>query len=237
MADHPTLSRPRRWPRRLLHVAGLLTLFCGLPIGACHWLYYWDLRDIEARLEAIPGVHVVHIWGNEDTTLEDVGAIVEVEGKGRITFFSLTRASFEPGGEPYLNIYAIGPYMFRTCSAVVLPDGTLDGRDWGGSGSFLLNDPSGPFTDLPVPVRSVPEVIQHYDELVAFLATQPRFPAFREDPCLVWNREGGGLRSCTRIFAPDGGLISDKAIERFSVVEGDGRHILRCEGAVTTGSR
>lgn len=237
MADHPSLSRPGRWPRRLLQAAGLFALFCGLPVGACHWLYYWELRDIEARLEAIPGVRVVHIWGNEDTTLEDIGAIVEVEGKGRITFFSLTHASFESEGDPYLNINAIGPYTFRKCSAVVLPDGTLDGWDWGGGGSFLLNDPTGPFTDVPVPVRSVPEVVQHYDELVAFLATQPRFPAFREDPCLVWNPEAGGVMSCARIFAHDDGLISDKAIERFSVVEGEGRQILRCEGPVTTGSK
>jgi len=70
------------------------------------WWYYRELREVEARLEAIPNVEIIHSGGNEDLTFEDIYVELNVHGKGRLWLTQLSTGAFT--GEQRFFVARIG---------------------------------------------------------------------------------------------------------------------------------
>lgn len=143
---------------------------------------YREYRTIEERFRALPGATRVRTWGNEDVTLEDIGAEVEVAGKGTVSFFNLTEDVFD--GAERLQIGQLGPLKVVTCR-------------WGHMGNTLMKtgEPvkslahgsgfavgrAGEFSPLfPFPLHTAQDVLARHDDIVEVLRGWPRAPAWRE---------------------------------------------------------
>ena len=77
-----------------------LILFPGLPLLWAWYTFvgpgYWaEFNDVKNQLESIPGVEIKYLGYNEDITLEDIHARIQVKDKGTMTLYSLTRESFK----------------------------------------------------------------------------------------------------------------------------------------------
>lgn len=100
--------------RRALLAGAIMVLAAPvLLVGWWRISYRWELQRIERGLNEIRGIRVVKIWGNEDITLEDIGAEIEVVGKGSLTFFNLEAASLS--GARHLQLAQVRPWSYLGC--------------------------------------------------------------------------------------------------------------------------
>jgi hypothetical protein len=162
---------------------GTMAILLGLPAV---WLwytfagpgYYAEFNDIKASLTRMPDVELINAWGNEDVTLEDIGAEIRVRGKGVITFFALTRDSFK--STSVICLHSIGPYEFE-----------YEGEGYGGAAKTGTGEPvrskfcgssidvgsGGEFARFfPFQVKTVQDVIARYDDICSILANWPVAP-------------------------------------------------------------
>lgn len=139
----------------------LASLFLSIVLailGYRYVFYEWEMRNIKADLNAIPGVEVVRIWGHKDITLEEVTARVRIEGKGELVLANLSKDVFRYPKRVTLN--SIGGFSFRTfyCS------------EYDGFGSSIeIGTDSFLGERLGLEFRTPEEVIRHYDEILAFI--------------------------------------------------------------------
>ena len=84
--------------------------FLATPAGTQRRLNYSLLigfgEVVKRQLEALPGVTVKRIWGNEDIRLEDIGADIVLADGTQLVIWNLTEKSLEPGGS--FNLFRIG---------------------------------------------------------------------------------------------------------------------------------
>lgn len=108
--------------RRGYKIALRVGLFIVLaPIAAIiigfiyiRWGYYDDMYAIEKKLNGIDGVKVLNIWGNEDITLEEIAARIQVKDKGEIVLLDLAVGDY--GYAERVSITEIGGYSFEKIS-------------------------------------------------------------------------------------------------------------------------
>lgn len=171
----------------------VLVLLLGIPAV---WLwytlagpgYYAEFNDIKATLKGMPDVELIRAWGNEDITFEDIGAEIEVKGKGRIMFFALTRDSFK--STPVICLHTIGPYEFEyggTGYVGVVKTATgepVRSQFWG---SAIDIGSDGEFARFfPFKVKTVQDVIARYNDICEIIEKWPEAP---ERKCFQ-NEEG-----------------------------------------------
>ena len=163
---------------RMLFLAALVFLTrCELH----DWWYYREQREVIARLEAIPNVEIIQSGGNEDVTFEDIYAELNVHGKGRLLLAQLSTGAFTGEQrffvasignlEPQSTFYGYAPGVFETATGK-----PVKSVGYGGSIEIAGNDPSGCCGEL----RTVEDVVVHYDDLVDELNARPRCPRFSE---------------------------------------------------------
>jgi hypothetical protein len=182
-------AAPERPSQRLFLVLawalGLISLapcLLSLALGVWGPWRYREFHAVEARFRALPGVTLVRTWGNEDVTLEDISAVIDVAGKGPVTFFNLEEEDFEDAER--LDIAELGPLTVVHCT-------------WGHQGTYVMDtgEPvkslghgsgfsvgrAGAFSALfPFPLRTVQDVLARHDEIQEVLRGWPRAPAWRE---------------------------------------------------------
>ncbi|MEO6078338.1 MAG: hypothetical protein ABIQ86_00960 [Steroidobacteraceae bacterium] len=163
--------------RAVLRSACLVLTVTGVAV----WLwyesgpgYYREYNRVKEQLAAIPGVTVIDSWGNIDLTFEDIWAHVRLRGRGDLAFWGLTERSFSSSRNLALN--GIDRYSFRWTHCgyhVIDRDGkparsmevglTLDLRGHEiYAGKQLIGT-------LPVSIRTVQELVSHYDVVMVWL--------------------------------------------------------------------
>ncbi len=164
---------------RLRHL--LLSVLLLLPGCELHdWWYYREFREVNARLRAIPNVEVLHSWGNEDVTFEDIGAELNIRGKGRLKLYQLTAGAFT-GNERFF-VAGVGNLEPRSTSygfEGVVESATgkpMKSVGYGGTIAIGGDDPSG----CCVRLHTVKDVIENYDALSNELSSWRRCPEFTE---------------------------------------------------------
>jgi hypothetical protein len=166
---------------RLATALGVLLLLSPVvAYGLWRGTYYWEKDDVERGLKAIPGVTVEKVWGNEDLTLEKIGAVIQVQGKGPLRLLNLHRDSLV--ATESLQLSQVGRWHVNLCGEQMqtshsMADGSehrQKGRFWGGSIPMGPGSPYAPL--LPVHFTNVQTVVEHYDELLASVEQWPRLP-------------------------------------------------------------
>lgn len=170
-----------RLTRMCLRVSFLAALFFLTRCELHDWWYYRELREVTTRLEAIPNVEIIHSGGNEDVTFENIYVELNVQGKGRLLLTHLSAGAFT--GEQRFFVARIGTLepqsTFYGDAAGVEESATgrpVKSVGYGGAIEIAGNDPSGCCGEL----RTVEDVVVHYDDLVRILKTRPRCPLFTE---------------------------------------------------------
>lgn len=176
-------EKPGHRPRLALLVAfGTCFALAAYAVWKVQLDRYGELHAVEDRLRAVAGVALIRTWGNEDVTFEDIGATVEVHGKGPVVFGNLELASFE-GRKPF-HVGEIGALRVLSCGwghLGVYKEATGERVKSLAVGSGFTVGSGGEFTSLfPFPVQTPVDVIKHYDDINEVLSTWPRAPAFRE---------------------------------------------------------
>lgn len=147
--------------------------------GGCRWVYFRELRIVTAALNSIPDVKVLSAWGNEDLTLEDIWASIEVQGSHKVLLFDLEKSSFEGGGDFCLS--QIDNYAIRYTVYGDFVWGA-DGRRKGSSLSNCIRfGGDNEFAALfPITIGRVQELVGSVGKVKDILAGWPRCPDFRE---------------------------------------------------------
>ena len=176
---------------------GALLIFLGVPV---FWIwysfigpgYYAEFNDIKTSFSDMEGVALIDAWGHEDITFEDIGAVVEIAGKGRITFVQLSPDSFL--STPKICLQSIGPYQFEyngTGYAGVKKYETGEPMISQFLGSSIEVGEGGWFEGFfPFKISKVQDVIERYDEMCEVISQWPVSPEkeyFRyEDETDIW---------------------------------------------------
>jgi hypothetical protein len=178
-----------------------LLAFGGARLG-CHRLYYAELETVRALLEALPGVEIVELGGNEDVTLEDIYAQIRIDGQDVVELYDLTAESFAPGR--HLNVGSAGGLAPRG-SCCCFQNTWMDGEPkprrerslaWGiavdvGPGGYLAPELAGG-------IASVQDLVARRREVAKLLASWPRCPDAKRytdaegSPHLLCAVEGNG---------------------------------------------
>jgi hypothetical protein len=151
----------------------------GARLG-CRRLYYAELETVRAVLEALPGVEIVELGGNEDVTLEDIYAQIRIDGQHVVELYDLTAESFVPGRHLHVgSVGGLAPRGSCCCFRNVWMDGDPEPRReralaWSiaidvGPGGYLAPELAGG-------IASVPELIARHREVATLLASWPRCP-------------------------------------------------------------
>jgi hypothetical protein len=162
--------------KRALVILAIVAAIALSAWQALEWAYYRELNQVRAILASYPGVQVIEIDGNHDIGLEDLFAVVQLDGGGSIRFGGLTEATM-PGGD-HVYVDAIGPYTFATSDYGIL-DGSV--RDRTGAivkhesyGGGIDIGAAGPYAGaLPIAIHSPKDAIDHYDALIKAIASWP----------------------------------------------------------------
>jgi hypothetical protein len=147
--------------------------------GGYRWVYFRELRIVTAALNSTPDVKVLSAWGNEDLTLEDIWADIEVHGSHKVILFALEKSSFESGGDfclARIDNYAIrykayGDFVWGA-------DGLRKGSSLSNRICFGAENEFAPL--VPVKIDKVQDLIGSVEEIKGVLAGWPRCPGFLE---------------------------------------------------------
>lgn len=72
--------------------------------------YRKELRKIQKQLNAMDRVTVLNMWGNEDVTLEEISAAINIKGKGGMVIYDMRRDSTNE--LKWNSLHQIGNYSF-----------------------------------------------------------------------------------------------------------------------------
>lgn len=177
---------PRLSWRRALKIPCIFLVCLSFALVAARyaydWYYYRELRSIRRELTSWPSVVVTAINGNEDLTLESIGASVILSGKpgSKVTFQGLN----DNGGltkSSAVFVSAIGPYEFRHSTygyGFVIESKTgkpLKTEGFCASIDLMTEPFAGRF---PFAIRGPKDVIDHYDQIVAEISRWPSTEAY-----------------------------------------------------------
>lgn len=167
-----------------IHRIALYILVSASLPGCSGWKWYYerDLRAVRGRLETIPGVTVKTLGGNEDITLEDIFATIEVAGKGELVLGDLTPRSFESGGQfilhrigrqspRYAGYGLVGVYITATGQPV---------KSLVHGSSLAFGSRNDLAELMPVRVTRVQDLIENFEIIQAALLNWPRCPEYFE---------------------------------------------------------
>jgi hypothetical protein len=156
----------------------VLPLLAALSAVHCDTIRYWEYRQVLAELGRIPNVRVVESGGNEDVTLEDIYATIEIQDKGKIGFFQLERSSFSQAS--MLLVWQVGDYFPMVVSygeQGVVKTSTREPVKTIGIGRGIGLEAGSPFAALfDAEFHRVQDVVAGYDGLVSVLSTWPVCP-------------------------------------------------------------
>ena len=150
----------------IVAAAGLLVLvttFVVLEVGARQ-----DASAVTAALGKIENIEVIDVWGNEDVTLEDVYAVISVNGKGTITVLGVTPESIEESR--HVRVAHIGqwePDVLRVGQSGEAESERFD-IDFGPDGGLS--------SELGIEVSSIGDLVRRYDEIASVLEDLPEIP-------------------------------------------------------------
>ena len=162
---------------------GALLIFLGVSV---FWIwysfigpgYYAEFNDIKTSFSDMEGVALIDAWGHEDITFEDIGALVEVEDKGPITFVQLSPDSFSSTSK--ICLQSIGPYQFEyngTGYAGVKNNETGEPMISQFHGSSIEIGEDGWFAGFfPSKIEKVQDVFKKYDEICEVISNWPVSP-------------------------------------------------------------
>ena len=145
--------------------------------------YYAELRDIQAEFSRMTDVKLLEAYGDEDVTLSDISASIQIKGKGKMKFSQISRQSFKKTPHSYLS--RIGPYEFKMQGEgyVAVRDGETGKPEQILSG--LYGGPidigrEGEFASFfPFEMANIRSVIEHYDDICAVIAHWPVAPEYK----------------------------------------------------------
>ena len=89
----------------------LITTIAAVVLVGCGPGYFTEFNDIKSKFLEMPIIDIVQMGGNKDVTYEDIWAEINVKGKGKITFYGISRESFKE--TPKIVLGKIGDYDIR----------------------------------------------------------------------------------------------------------------------------
>lgn len=146
-----------------------------------HLGYYAELNGVKRIFRHMQGVQLVQAWGNEDVTLEDIGAHIRVRNKGDVTFYQLSRQSFSSGDK--IIIGSIGGLEPRSkgygyFGVYITSTGERTKSEYFGS-SIQLNGDTYFVKEFPFRIQTVQDAIAHYDDIYRVINKWPRCPKYK----------------------------------------------------------
>ena len=141
----------------------VLTILIGLIIFRHN--YYRERNKIETELQNITGVKVIKIWGHEDTNLEEISALIDIENKGEIIITHLNVNDYSYPKHVYIPY--IGGYKFKTFKCD-------KGLSISSNISIGENDLLG--REIGLRFYSHIDVINNYDSILNFVKSMPQSP-------------------------------------------------------------
>lgn len=147
---------------------GIITLIAVLIV---YLLKYGELLYVMARLEAMPGVKVVHAgWNDEFFHIEDLALTINLEEKGLMTFINITGRSFRH--TEIIKLSRVGNFRSKMTSEYNIltehhppPDAPdlIDCSSWSIEVGKTIED--SPELKLPFIFTNVQETIEHFDDI------------------------------------------------------------------------
>lgn len=194
----------------------VLTLVsAGISPGCLEGRRAWEHPSIVKRLEALDGV-TVEAAAVSNGNLGGTYAVLRVRDHGLLSLAGLTLDSFEPGAQLYAN--QVGEHSPHWVGFGYW--GVVDsaGRRTRGaaSGNAIDLSAGGPFAAvLPVHGRTIQDLVNAYDEIVAALGRWPDCPT----PATLLGRDGTDYRYCAQRSSKVGpqlveGHLSEDAFAR-----------------------
>ena len=158
-----------------------LILFPGLPLLWAWYTFvgpgYWaEFKDVKNQLESIPGVEIKYLGYNEDITLEDIHARIQVKDKGTMTLYSLTRESFK--NPKAIGLGQIGDFDIRYTGThwieVTNEEGKRESIKSNVSGFGINPIGDGGFAKMfPKEINNVQDLVSKYDEVLNVISKWP----------------------------------------------------------------
>lgn len=129
------------------------------------FFYYHELDYIKKSLQKNKNVEIVKIWGNEDVTFEDIYAILNVKNKGILSIHNLSEDVNNFPDDVYIS--RIGHYTFVNflCKNAI-------------SWSLNIGSKSDFGKKTGITFHNVDDIINHYDDILAYVNTCKKFPAY-----------------------------------------------------------
>jgi len=124
--------------------------------------YYVEMNEIKGKLNRIPNVSVLDIWGHDDISLEEVTARLSIKDKGEMVLYGLSEDVKDyPDRIPISEIGGLSFVLFRTNSV----------------GFSLDIGQKGPFSQsFPFVLANEEEVVGRYDYILAAIHSWPSWP-------------------------------------------------------------
>jgi hypothetical protein len=156
--------------KRITKVIFVTFSIIGLTIFLYQRHYYRELRQIKNEINSLDGVRVLKITGNHDLTLEEISALIEIDGKGVLHVFNL-KPNYELTFP--ISIYQIDNYKFYEWTCEVYSTC----KDFKGSGGSLTLGQMGiDQYRLDKPIKNLKDLINSYDQILELVERMPKFP-------------------------------------------------------------
>jgi hypothetical protein len=172
------LRKPVTRSRMVLRAACVALTLTGVPVWVWYAFgpgYYREYNRVKDQLAAIPGVTLIGSGGNADLTFEDISAHIRVRDRGDLSVWALTEDSFSSARN--LALAGIDRYSFHWTQCGYhgvfnrdrKPVRSMAGGFTLGLRGHEIYAGKQLIGTLPVPIRTVQELVTHYDVVTAWL--------------------------------------------------------------------
>lgn len=151
----PPQSPNHMRPRTILLLIVIAIALIGFQGYRCHRQYYAEYDGVQEEIVKIPGIKVLKVHGNEDLTLEDIYAYIEMENGDQFALWNIWKGSFYD--DTYFSLYYTHNWRIHP----------------GLKGNFLKIDSTSPIAAIrDLHIRNIPDFIQRFDTIKAIIDRQ-----------------------------------------------------------------
>lgn len=152
----------------ILISSAIILIALSILLYQCNREYYAQYNEVKSELSKIAGVDILHIWGNNDLTLEDIYATITINNRDTLRLTDLGKWSFDTTQS--LSIARINNWEFHST-------GCTRGGAWGGGG--LGVGENAEYDEIKrLNLHNVQDVVNHIDALkiiVKKISIHPQF--------------------------------------------------------------
>jgi len=155
----------------------LLTTIAAVVLVGCGPGYFTEFNEIKSKFLEMPIIDIVQMGGNKDVTYEDIWAEINVKGKGKITFYGISRESFKE--TPKIVLGKIGDYDIRwegegDIEVTNSETGNRESIRSKLTGNAINIGKNGEFAQFfNFEIKNIEDVITKYDQILSVVASWP----------------------------------------------------------------